>query len=172
MPRSSCWSRITVRRKYTGDGLQCHLCQPEAQAKRLWTENDAGERTVLVEAYTEQEEAQFVVREIEQLVAKGSFRLADFAVMYRTNAQSRVLEEAFIRYGCLTAWWPGRDFMNGVRLRMSLLIFASSRMRRTASACSELSTCRGAVSGRPRWRIVCLGTIDGCFPIRRAAAAG
>ena len=69
------------------------------KAKRLWTENDAGERTVVVEAYTEQEEAQFVVREIEQLVAKGKFRLGDFAVMYRTNAQSRVLEEAFIRYG-------------------------------------------------------------------------
>jgi DNA helicase-2/ATP-dependent DNA helicase PcrA len=69
------------------------------KAKRLWTENDAGERTMVVEAYTEQEEAQFVVREIEQLVAKGKFRLGDFAVMYRTNAQSRVLEEAFIRYG-------------------------------------------------------------------------
>jgi DNA helicase-2/ATP-dependent DNA helicase PcrA len=69
------------------------------KAKRLWTENDAGERAVVFEAYTEQEEAQFVVREIEQLVAKGTFRLGDFAVMYRTNAQSRVLEEAFIRYG-------------------------------------------------------------------------
>ncbi len=69
------------------------------KAKRLWTENDAGERTVVVEAYTEQEEAQFIVHEIEQLVAKGNFRLGDFAVMYRTNAQSRVLEEAFIRYG-------------------------------------------------------------------------
>jgi DNA helicase-2/ATP-dependent DNA helicase PcrA len=69
------------------------------KAKRLWTENDAGERTMVVEAYTEQEEAQFVVREIEQLMAKGKFRLGDFAVMYRTNAQSRVLEEAFIRYG-------------------------------------------------------------------------
>jgi DNA helicase II / ATP-dependent DNA helicase PcrA len=69
------------------------------KAKRLWTENDAGERTMVVEAYTEQEEAQFVVHEIEQLVAKGMFRLGDFAVMYRTNAQSRVLEEAFIRYG-------------------------------------------------------------------------
>ena len=69
------------------------------KAKRLWTENDAGERTVVFEAYTEQEEAQFVVREIEQLVAKGTFHLGDFAVMYRTNAQSRVLEEAFIRYG-------------------------------------------------------------------------
>jgi DNA helicase-2/ATP-dependent DNA helicase PcrA len=69
------------------------------KAKRLWTENDAGERTMVVEAYTEQEEAQFVVREIEQLMAKNRFRLGDFAVMYRTNAQSRVLEEAFIRYG-------------------------------------------------------------------------
>jgi DNA helicase-2/ATP-dependent DNA helicase PcrA len=69
------------------------------KAKKLWTENDAGERTVVVEAYTEQEEAQFVVREIEQQVAKGKFHLGDFAVMYRTNAQSRVLEEAFIRYG-------------------------------------------------------------------------
>ncbi len=71
----------------------------QRKAKRLWTENDAGERAVVFEAYTEQEEAQFVVREIEQLVAKGTFRLGDFAVMYRTNAQSRVLEEAFIRYG-------------------------------------------------------------------------
>ena len=69
------------------------------KAKRLWTENDAGERTMVVEAYTEQEEAQFVVREIEQLMAKNKFCLGDFAVMYRTNAQSRVLEEAFIRYG-------------------------------------------------------------------------
>jgi DNA helicase-2/ATP-dependent DNA helicase PcrA len=69
------------------------------KAKRLWTENESGERTVVVEAYTEQEEAQFVVREIEQQVAKGKFKLGDFAVMYRTNAQSRVLEEAFIRYG-------------------------------------------------------------------------
>ncbi|MGP8079826.1 MAG: UvrD-helicase domain-containing protein [Dehalococcoidales bacterium] len=71
----------------------------QRKAKKLWTENDTGERTVVVEAYTEQEEAQFVVREIEQLVAKGQYRPGDFAVMYRTNAQSRVLEEAFIRYG-------------------------------------------------------------------------
>ena len=69
------------------------------KAKRLWTENAAGERTMVVEAYTEQEEAQFVVREIEKLAANDKFRLGDFAVMYRTNAQSRVLEEAFIRYG-------------------------------------------------------------------------
>ena len=48
----------------------------QRKAKKLWTENDTGERTVVVEAYTEQEEAQFVVREIEQLVAKGQYRPA------------------------------------------------------------------------------------------------
>ena len=49
--------------------------------------------------FTEQEEARFVVSEIERLTRYGKFRLGDFAVMYRTNAQSRVIEEAFIRYG-------------------------------------------------------------------------
>jgi len=66
---------------------------------QLWTENDAGEQVMLVEAFTEQEEAQFVVREIERLTAAGKFKGGDFAVMYRTNAQSRVLEETFVRYG-------------------------------------------------------------------------
>jgi DNA helicase-2/ATP-dependent DNA helicase PcrA len=71
----------------------------ERKAKGLWTENETGELAALVEAYTEQEEAQFVVSEIEKLVGEGQVRLGDCAVMYRTNAQSRALEEAFIRFG-------------------------------------------------------------------------
>ena len=67
--------------------------------KGLWTENEAGELATVVETFTEQEEAQYVVREIERLVGEGSTRLGDCAVMYRTNAQSRALEEAFIRFG-------------------------------------------------------------------------
>ncbi|MFH0914055.1 MAG: UvrD-helicase domain-containing protein, partial [Chloroflexota bacterium] len=67
--------------------------------KRLWTENEEGEPIRMVETFTEQEEAQFVVNEIESLVKEGKARLGDCAVMYRTNAQSRVLEEAFVRYG-------------------------------------------------------------------------
>ena len=67
--------------------------------KKLWTSNEPGEPTAIVETYNEQEEALFVVREIESLVSQGQFSLGDFAVMYRTNAQSRVLEEVFIRYG-------------------------------------------------------------------------
>ena len=65
----------------------------------LWTQNDEGTSAVVVETYTEQEEAQFVVSEIERLVEQCEYTLGECAVMYRTNAQSRVLEEAFIRYG-------------------------------------------------------------------------
>ncbi len=67
--------------------------------KELWTDNEQGELTNVVETYTEQEEAQFVVSEVERLVEQGKAKLGDCAVMYRTNAQSRALEEAFIRYG-------------------------------------------------------------------------
>ena len=71
----------------------------QRKPKNLWTDNQAGELTRIVETYTEQDEAQFVVNEIERLVDLGEAKLGDCAVMYRTNAQSRVIEEAFIRYG-------------------------------------------------------------------------
>ena len=67
--------------------------------KQLWTDNEPGELTTVVETYNEQEEAQFVVSEVSRLVEQGKAHLSDCAVMYRTNAQSRALEEAFIRYG-------------------------------------------------------------------------
>ncbi len=68
-------------------------------AKQLWTQNDRGVLVSLQEAYTEEEEASLVVGEIERLQAKGTFELKDCAVLYRTNAQSRALEEAFNRGG-------------------------------------------------------------------------
>jgi len=71
----------------------------QRKPKGLWTENEAGALPEIVETYTEQEEAQFVVHEIEEVVGRGEFHRGDCAVMYRTNAQSRVLEEAFVRYG-------------------------------------------------------------------------
>jgi DNA helicase-2/ATP-dependent DNA helicase PcrA len=65
----------------------------------LWTENEPGGKIEVVETFTQQEEAQFVVKEVERLLKTGEAKLSDCAVMYRTNAQSRALEEAFIRYG-------------------------------------------------------------------------
>ncbi len=71
----------------------------QRKPKKLWTDNEPGEMINIIETYTEQEEAQFVVSEIERLVEGGKAKLGGCAVMYRTNAQSRALEEAFIRYG-------------------------------------------------------------------------
>jgi len=71
----------------------------QRKPKELWTNNEPGEPPSVVETYTEQEEAQFVVSEIERLVNEDRVNPGDCAIMYRTNAQSRVLEEAFIRYG-------------------------------------------------------------------------
>jgi DNA helicase-2/ATP-dependent DNA helicase PcrA len=69
-------------------------------AKRLHTSNPVGEKGVIVyEAYNEIEEASFVCDEIERLLLDNNqqLNLGDFAVMYRTNAQSRALEEVFVR---------------------------------------------------------------------------
>ena len=84
--------------------------------KKLWTQNPRGTLIERFEADREDEEAEWVARQVEALVAgRGSagsvlarraddgdddvYRLQDVAVMYRTNAQSRAIEEAFLRYG-------------------------------------------------------------------------
>lgn len=68
-------------------------------AKRLWTENGEGLQVSLHEGYDQNEESNFVADEIQRLVASGDFTFGDCAVMYRTNAQSRALEEALIARG-------------------------------------------------------------------------
>ncbi|HEY7834843.1 MAG TPA: UvrD-helicase domain-containing protein [Ktedonobacterales bacterium] len=67
--------------------------------KKLWTQRSGGAAIVAHEAYNEEEEASFVVNEIRRLEGRGDARRGDCAVMYRTNAQSRALEEQFIRSG-------------------------------------------------------------------------
>jgi DNA helicase-2/ATP-dependent DNA helicase PcrA len=69
------------------------------KAKDLWTENSSGLPITLIDALDEQDEAQAVVGEIDTLVKRDRLRYGDCAVLYRTNAQSRPLEEAFVRYG-------------------------------------------------------------------------
>ncbi|MCY7401129.1 MAG: UvrD-helicase domain-containing protein, partial [Nocardioides sp.] len=67
--------------------------------KRLWSDAGDGERIVGYVADDEHDEARFVSEEIDRLVDEDSIRSADVAVFYRTNAQSRVFEEVFIRTG-------------------------------------------------------------------------
>ncbi len=63
--------------------------------RRLRTNNDDGEQVSIRELADQQHEADFVVSEIRRLMKQLDLRGEDFAVMYRTTAQSRVLEEAF-----------------------------------------------------------------------------
>jgi len=67
--------------------------------KRLHTDQGAGPRIVVFEAYNEQEEGAYVVQEIARLQAEGLARGGNCAIMYRTNAQSRPIEDAFVRAG-------------------------------------------------------------------------
>ncbi len=84
--------------------------------KKLWTDRGAGTAITLFDAYNEYEEAEFVARQIERLTGSGraglsamltaraddesgSLRYGEIAITYRINAQSRVLEEAFVRFG-------------------------------------------------------------------------
>ncbi|MGB2568619.1 DNA helicase PcrA [Micromonospora citrea] len=67
--------------------------------KRLWSDAGAGEQIVGYVADTEHAEADWVAREVDRLVDSGDTRPGDVAVFYRTNAQSRVFEEVFIRVG-------------------------------------------------------------------------
>ncbi|MBS1706583.1 MAG: UvrD-helicase domain-containing protein [Armatimonadetes bacterium] len=64
--------------------------------KRLWTENQTGTQIMLREAGTETDEAMLVADHIQREVRGGRRTYGDFAVLYRTNAQSRVMEEAFL----------------------------------------------------------------------------
>ncbi len=64
----------------------------------LFTQRGTGTKIEVKEAYNDEEEAKFVVSEIRRLTTHEQFSLGEVAVMYRTNAQSRVLEESFIAH--------------------------------------------------------------------------
>lgn len=66
--------------------------------KQLFTEREGGEKVSVREAYDENEEAERITGAVQDLLLRG-YSPGDMAVMYRTNAQSRALEEAFVRTG-------------------------------------------------------------------------
>ncbi|QWF79557.1 DNA helicase PcrA [Amycolatopsis sp. CA-230715] len=72
---------------------------PNRRDKRLWTDSGDGEKIVGYVADNDHDEAAFVANEIDALADRGEANYADIAVFYRTNNQSRVFEEIFIRLG-------------------------------------------------------------------------
>jgi DNA helicase-2/ATP-dependent DNA helicase PcrA len=71
----------------------------QRKPKNLWTDAGGGHPVVRYRADDEHEEAGFVAREVERLVEAGEHAYRDVAVFYRTNAQSRVLEDIFMKTG-------------------------------------------------------------------------
>ena len=70
---------------------------PDHQEKKLWTEEDGGAKIKYYHAQTERHESLYVANEIEKHIEDDLFDYRDIAILYRTNAQSRVLEETFVK---------------------------------------------------------------------------
>lgn len=69
------------------------------KTKTLWTDNQEGMMVTVLKAADEREEAWLVSAMIENLISEEGRKFSDFALLYRTNAQSRVFEEVFIQKG-------------------------------------------------------------------------
>jgi DNA helicase-2/ATP-dependent DNA helicase PcrA len=119
--------------------------------KKLWTENPRGVLIERFEADREDEEAEWVARQIEALVAgrgeAGSilsrrahdgedteYRFQDVAVMYRTNAQSRAIEEAFLRYDLRYQLIGGTRFYQRREVKDALAYLRTLRNNRDVAA--------------------------------------
>lgn len=94
---------ITLDRNYRStqiilDAAGSVIARNENQRhKKMWTELTEGEKIVVFSARDEREEAEYVTQEIIRRAEEQHRPMSDFAVLYRTNAQSRMMEEAFLR---------------------------------------------------------------------------
>ncbi len=88
--------------------------------KSLWTDMGAGEQVRLVGLENEHAEAGFIVSEIERLREEHGIELPDIAIFYRINAQSRVLEDALVRYGTAYQVIGGTKFYERAEIKDAL----------------------------------------------------
>jgi DNA helicase-2/ATP-dependent DNA helicase PcrA len=87
--------------------------------KELWTAGESGEPVTLYAGFNEHDEARFIVEQAEHWTGQGNDR-ASVAVLYRSNAQSRVLEEALIRAGIPYRIYGGQRFYERMEIRNAL----------------------------------------------------
>ena len=85
--------------------------------KKLWTQNDQGEEIVYYRANDEQDEAVFVAKNIEEISRTQGKAFKDFAVLYRTNAQSRTIEEALLKSNIPYTMVGGTKFYSRKEIR-------------------------------------------------------
>ena len=101
--------------------------------KHLWTEQVGGELITRYHAEDEHDEAAFVVHEIDRLVDTEDHRFGDVAVFYRTNAQSRVIEESLVRAGVPYRVVGGVKFYDRREVKDVLAYLARAREPRRRS---------------------------------------
>ncbi len=87
--------------------------------KQLWTDGNEGEPIALYAGFNEQDEARFIVERIEQAVRDGMSR-SEIAILYRSNAQSRVLEEALLRSGVPYRIYGGQRFFERAEIKNAM----------------------------------------------------
>jgi len=87
--------------------------------KELWTDGSDGEPISLYEAFNEQDEARFIVDRLQDWVNKGN-RRTDAAILYRSNAQSRELEDALLRVGMPYRIYGGHRFYERLEIKNAL----------------------------------------------------
>ena len=91
----------------------------ERMGKNLWTDGDEGEPIRLYSAFNERDEADFVIGRLRDWIDQGNLR-ADSAVLYRSNAQSRVLEESLINAGIPYRVYGGLRFFERAEIKDAL----------------------------------------------------
>ena len=87
--------------------------------KELWTDGNEGEPIALYAGFNEQDEARFIVERIEQGIRDGLAR-SEMAILYRSNAQSRVLEEALLRSGIPYRIYGGQRFFERAEIKNAM----------------------------------------------------
>jgi DNA helicase-2/ATP-dependent DNA helicase PcrA len=121
----------------------------ERKPKNLWSDQGQGEQIVGYVADTEHAEADWVAREIDRLSDAGQARPGDVAVFYRTNNQSRVFEEIFIRLGLPYKVVGGVRFYERREVRDALAYLrAISNFDDTVSVRRVLNTPRRGIGDR------------------------
>jgi DNA helicase-2/ATP-dependent DNA helicase PcrA len=174
----------------------------ERTDKKLWTDVAGGRPIQRFEAYNEEEEAEWIARQVESLIGgrgsaltrradddenDGVFRPQDIAVMYRMNAQSRAIEEAFLRYGIRyqlvggTRFYARREVKDALAylrtLRSDTDVVSFERIVNVPARSigdKTIETLRGVVTreGVSTWEAIeraARGEVEGIVPRARAA---
>lgn len=89
----------------------------QRKKKNLWTENGKGDKISYYRAQNEHDEAQFIVSKIKEAHDQHGYNFNDFAVLYRTNAQSRMIEETFLKSSVPYTMVGGHKFYDRKEIR-------------------------------------------------------